>query len=313
MKRGTIDHPKMDELRLALDLPKWGAPGLLETLWHWAAEYCPEGDIGRYSAQTIARAIGWDEADADRLIEALVDTGWVDALPDEEPTEEPVRTPCARRAHVVRRLVIHDWSTHAEDYVHLRLARSGRVFADGTMPKLTRLNATERRKIKRTYADSKSVRTACAQRAHVKRTACAEMRPALALSSLKRDQSNDLSDHLISGARHSSESSESPDIVGCQSTMIRSLASRMVEATGDASFERPRTLRVIAEIVAGGGGDELDAELDHVAKDQDPALAAARGAMPVQEPARYMQSTLHRLRQGLRGDLQVAANGHGEV
>jgi len=295
VKRGTIDHPKMDELRLALDLPKWGAPGLLETLWHWAAEYCPEGDIGRYSAQTIARAIGWDEADADRLIEALVDTGWVDELPDEEPTEEPVRTPCARRAHVVRRLVIHDWSTHAEDYVHLRLARSGRVFADGAMPKLTRLNATERRKIKRTYADSKSVRTACAQRAHVKRTACAEMRPALALSSLKRDQSNDLSDHLISGAQNSSES---PDIVGLQSQTIRSMASRMVEATGDASFERPGTLRAIGEILRAGRGEDLDAEVDHVAKDQDPALAAARGAAVVQEPARYMQSALKRLRSG---------------
>jgi len=299
----------MDELRLALDLPKWGAPGLLETLWHWAAEYCPEGDIGRYSAQTIARAIGWDEAEADRLIEALVDTGWVDELPGEEPTEEPVRTACARRAHVVRRLVIHDWSTHAEDYVHLRLARSGRVFADGTMPKLTRLNATERRKIKRTYADSKSVRTACAQRAHVKRTACAEMRPALALASYSIDQPNDLSDHLISGDRPSSESPESPDIVGCQSTMIRSLASRMVEATGDASFERPGTLRVIAEIVAGGGADELDAELDHVAKDQDPALAAARGTAVVQDPTRYMQSALGRLRRGF----QTATSGNGEA
>ena len=83
----------------------------------------------------------------------------------------------------------------------------------------------------------------------------------------------------------------------------------MVEATGDASFERPGTLRVIAEIVAGGGADELDAELDHVAKDQDPALAAARGTTVVQDPTRYMQSALGRLRRGF----QTATSGNGEA
>ena len=290
MKRGTIDHPKMDELRVALGLPKWGAPGILETLWHWAAEYCPEGDIGRYSNETIARAIGWREEDADRLIQALVDTRWVDA-PD-------VRTTCAQRAHAVRTLLIHDWPDHAEDNVHRRLARAGKRFADGTPPILTRLNATERARIKRTYKDSKSVRTSCAQSAHVVRTKCAEMRPALALASLKRDPSNDQPRPRITSDDRSPDSPDSPDIVSFQPSEIRLIADRMVEATGDESFGAPRSLRAIGEILRAGLGEELDAEVDHVTKDQDPALAAARGAAVVQDPARYMQHALGRLRQG---------------
>ncbi len=288
MKRGTIEHPKMDVLRVALDLPKWGAPGLLETLWHWAAQYCPDGNLGRYSNVTIARAVGWPEEDADRLIAALVEAGWVDE-------EMPEEAPCARRAHAVRRLLIHDWSTHAEDYVHLRLARKIEVFADGKPPKLTRLNATERRKIKRAYTEKKSVRTECAQHAHAVRTECAEMRPAIAYSHRSsRLKTNDLSAHVESG---DPESSESPEIVGLQTDLVRRFAERMAEATGDSSFLRNGTLKAIGEILAAGRADDLDAEVDHVAKDQDPTLAEARGFAWVQEPAPYMQAALSRLRR----------------
>jgi len=48
--------------------------------------------------------------------------------------------------------VIHDWSEHCEDSVHTKLTRAGKVFADGTVPKMTKLNKSERRAIQERYA-----------------------------------------------------------------------------------------------------------------------------------------------------------------
>ena len=57
MKRGTPDHPKTLELADRLGLERWGAVGLLECLWHFAAHYAKRGDVGRFSDEAIARAM----------------------------------------------------------------------------------------------------------------------------------------------------------------------------------------------------------------------------------------------------------------
>ena len=97
MKRGTPSHPKTLELAAALDLPQWGAVGILESLWHFAAQYARRGDVGRRTDLAIARAIGWKD-DPGRLIAALVETGWLDRC----------------RCH---RLRVHDWPEHADQTV----------------------------------------------------------------------------------------------------------------------------------------------------------------------------------------------------
>ncbi len=97
MKRGTPSHPKTLELAAALDLPQWGAVGILESLWHFAAQYARRGDVGRRSDAAIAKGMDWRE-DPERLITALVKTGFLD--------------PC--HCH---RLRVHDWPEHADQTV----------------------------------------------------------------------------------------------------------------------------------------------------------------------------------------------------
>lgn len=147
MKRRTSSHPKMADLiaRLGCSLPT--ATGTLELLWHFAADYAPRGDVGRFGDAQIARAIGY-EGDPAELIAALVSSGWLDESDE-------------------HRLVIHDWPEHADDYVHLRLARAGLTFADGTEPRKSRMSKAERDRLETAPVK----RTQSAQKAHGKATA----------------------------------------------------------------------------------------------------------------------------------------------
>jgi hypothetical protein len=131
MKRGADDHPKLLNLASRLGIQKYAAVGLLEMLWHWTAKYAPSGAIGKYSDADIARGLGWD-GDAQVLIESLVWSKFVDH--DDE-----------------HRIVIHDWFDHADDAVHLSLARSTTLFCGGQVPKLTRLTKSERGRIVRAF------------------------------------------------------------------------------------------------------------------------------------------------------------------
>ena len=188
MKRGTISHPKMVELQARLDIPAYAAVGIMESLWHWTALYCPQGDLGRYSDRIIAHAVGWPEGDAEGFVQALVDVRWLDA-------------------HDEHRLVVHDWHDHADDFVHMSLARKGLRFATGEIPKLSRLSKAEREAISTTYGIKKSVRTKIAQKAHKKRTANANANAnANALASCKR------SNHKATGGE--CEGGSQPEAVG---------------------------------------------------------------------------------------------------
>ena len=111
MKRGTPRHPKMLRLLQALGLhPKHKAEvvGYLELLWHFTAEYAPRGDIGRYADDQIEGACEW-YGKCGRLVEAFTTSGWVDM----------------DREH---RLIVHDWSDHADGTVKKKLERAGQSF-----------------------------------------------------------------------------------------------------------------------------------------------------------------------------------------
>jgi hypothetical protein len=149
VKRGATENPKFRRLCRALGVEPWGAVGVLESLWQFTARVARAGNVGRWSDEDIAEGIGWRSRPAVELVAVLIAERWLDE-------------------HQKYRLVVHDWSEHADDAVHLALARVGEFFADGTKPKTTRLQHKEREKIEELY-EAQSKR----RRAHKKHTASA--------------------------------------------------------------------------------------------------------------------------------------------
>lgn len=124
MKRGTSSSPKFRRLCRRLDKSACTVAGALELLWHFTASNAPRGDVGRWSNQDIAEGAGWEE-DPDALITALIAERWLDENTD-------------------HRLIVHDWSEHADDAVHRALARRGELFANGARPSTSRLYSKEK-------------------------------------------------------------------------------------------------------------------------------------------------------------------------
>jgi hypothetical protein len=105
MKRGTPRHPKLGDLMEALQIKERAlAVGYLELLWHFAAEFAPQGDIGKYSDSRIEAAMDW-HGKRGRLVEALTTSRWLDV-------------------HDKCRLCVHDWADHADESVRKRLQRA---------------------------------------------------------------------------------------------------------------------------------------------------------------------------------------------
>lgn len=98
MKRQALYHTKVDALMLLLKLPRWGAVGILESLWHLTAREAPLGDIGRLTDECIARAIDWRSKNPAQLVSMLVQAGWLDL-------------------DATHRLLVHGWSEHADGAV----------------------------------------------------------------------------------------------------------------------------------------------------------------------------------------------------
>lgn len=132
MKRGTSDHPKVDHLSALLGIPRYGAVGILNLIWDWAGRYVPQGDVGKYSDEVIARKLEW-QGEPRALVEALVAARWLDL-------------------HQTHRLIIHDWPDHCEDSTHTHLARQALHFANGSRPKMARLPEKERASLTERFA-----------------------------------------------------------------------------------------------------------------------------------------------------------------
>ena len=107
MKRGGPRHPKTCDLAERLGIRRAHAVGHLELLFHFAAEFAPEGDVGRFSDKRIAAALDWGGAPG-KLVSALVDSGWLDL-------------------HPTARLAVHDWGEHADRATLQKLIRAGKT------------------------------------------------------------------------------------------------------------------------------------------------------------------------------------------
>jgi hypothetical protein len=109
MKASTPELMKFQRLMRRLKESKRGTIGLLEGMWLAVGKNCPRGDIGKFSNEEIAIMCDW-EGDADELVNALVDCGWLDV--------------CS-----VERLVVHDWHDHCPTYVKGGLTTRGQEIA----------------------------------------------------------------------------------------------------------------------------------------------------------------------------------------
>jgi hypothetical protein len=114
MKREAFNHPKMLDLATRLGVKMTTARGIVSTLWNWAADVAPQGDVGKWSDAVIAKALEHD-GEPEALIEALVASGWVDR--------------CS-----TYRLVIHDLEDHAPEWLKTKLKRSKRWFVSASQP-----------------------------------------------------------------------------------------------------------------------------------------------------------------------------------
>ena len=143
MKRAALGCSKMIDLAERLGIRRWGAVGLLESLWWFASREAPHGDLARFSAKAIARQLDWT-GNPDRLIDALVESRWLD--------------------RVDGMLLVHDWHEHADSEVQRKVARSGKPFASGFLPSFARLTKEERELAAKAFGES-AVRPPCALRA----------------------------------------------------------------------------------------------------------------------------------------------------
>jgi len=109
VKLGTTEHIKFKMLMRRLNLSQWQAVGVLESIWHLTARSCPAGDIGSFSNDEIAVAIGWD-GDGNDLIDALVKHGWLDQSDE-------------------HRIIVHDWEEHCPTFIRGNMARHQKQFA----------------------------------------------------------------------------------------------------------------------------------------------------------------------------------------
>lgn len=150
------------------------AMGLMEAIWHLTDREAPRGDIGRLSDEDIALSIGYSKDEAE-LINALVSAGWIDR--DEK-----------------HRLVVHDWHEHAQDSVHMRLARARQHFFNGQAPNLSRLPKDERTAAELFYSScansAQPVRTDSPRQAHEVNTASANSGHGVSVPNLTKPLPN---------------------------------------------------------------------------------------------------------------------------
>jgi hypothetical protein len=138
MKREAHRHSKVLKLERDLGIPRYAAVGILECLWALTEQEAPAGDVGKLSNEDIGLQVGWT-GDHDHLVAVLVKCRLLDEHPE-------------------HRVVVHDWSDHAPDYVHARLGRAGLYFADGKMPNLNKLDTKYREQAASLYKAAKKPR-----------------------------------------------------------------------------------------------------------------------------------------------------------
>lgn len=74
-------HPKTDGLAEDMGWSKFDAIGRLHVLWWWCVDYAEDGDLRKYGSAIIARVMGVDSKDSEKLKAAMIKNGWIDEVP----------------------------------------------------------------------------------------------------------------------------------------------------------------------------------------------------------------------------------------
>jgi hypothetical protein len=84
-------------------------------LFHFTAEFAPQGDVGKYADDWIEASLGWTGKPS-RLVKALIASHWLEYRGEQTGG----RGDCL--------LYVHDWHDHADESVKLRLKRANLPF-----------------------------------------------------------------------------------------------------------------------------------------------------------------------------------------
>ena len=279
MKRGTDLKGKFGLLKLDLGLATWECKGLLQQLWDVTAENAPAGNIGRFPDDELAMMLDW-KGDPGALVDALVRRRWLDVHPE-------------------HRLVVHEWPEHCEDYIHMRLCRKIELFADGTPPRLQKINRVEREEIRRKYYKAYGI-DPCHEPeempAHTKsvRTASDGMRTPSAIPS-QPSPSKPVPVPLEKPRRSSSDHPE--PIQDALSQLVggeqrgRFLAGVIVQHSGEAEGAFvPHYTNLYLLMEANHGGSLFEEAVAWVVKSRDPVQRRTKDIGEMTKPGGYIQS-----------------------
>ena len=106
--RAVPDHPKFADLKARLGKSRYATLGVLESVWHFAGRFTPQGNIGKYDDAAIEAWIEWD-GNPGECIAALIGAKWLD--PD-----------------AIHRILVHDWAKHADKATKNSNARNNLEF-----------------------------------------------------------------------------------------------------------------------------------------------------------------------------------------
>lgn len=136
-KRGTLEHPKNRRLARALGTIPGVTLGLIESLWHYVAQWHSHGRLTRLDLEeALDRSGGWLAMfKVEQLIEAMThpDYRWLDLLGDGS-------------------YYVHDWHEHCEDAVHAKLYRRLELFGNGSRPQPKKVDLKTRKELDKAWA-----------------------------------------------------------------------------------------------------------------------------------------------------------------
>lgn len=76
--QGIFRHRKTLKLASLLDIPRMSAAGHMISLWHWAIDNAPDGDLSHLDDAMIALGADWPESTAPFFVQAIKQAAFVD-------------------------------------------------------------------------------------------------------------------------------------------------------------------------------------------------------------------------------------------
>ena len=114
LRGGTYRHRKVRRLSLAIGCSDMEARGLLLSLWSWAIDAEPGGDLTGHTAEDLAYTLDW-QGDAVRMLSGLLSAGILDRDQD------------------TGRLTIHNWGEYNVGYREAERSRVRRASKSASM------------------------------------------------------------------------------------------------------------------------------------------------------------------------------------